>query len=155
MAHWIRVFATSAQAPTASELLLALVRRGVAVDSEVLGEDQAWEQVTFRVSGTKQPIMVERVGGSPEAMEEVGEEVRPVVESLQRHPEGRAAEIVRYLRDARQLFIIGFGAPAASESQAEYLARFLASYLCRHTKGIYQVPDEGFYGSEGQLLLKD
>ena len=155
MAYWIRVFGTKRTCPQASELLATCLRHGFEIESEVLGEDDDWEQVTLRLPGAGEGVMVERVGGGPEGDAEVREEVRPVIATFEGREGERVASVLRTIRNTKQLFIIGVPLVTPQRSPLRQLAQSLASFLAAETGGIYQVPDRGFYSADNELLVPD
>ncbi len=155
MAYWIRVFGTKRTCPHASDLLDTCLRHGFELESEVLGEDVDWEQVTFRVPGAREGVMVERVGGGPEGDAEVREEVRPVIATFEGRTGEHVDEVLDTIRKTKQLFIIGVPLITPAKSPLRRLAQTLATYLARETRGLYQVPDQGFYSPDNELLVPD
>lgn len=155
MAYWMRVFGTSAICPKASELLEVCLRQGMEAESEVLGEDDDWEQVTFRSPGAAEGLMVERVGGGEFGAEEVAEEVRPVLQTFEGRDEPEAQQVLTKIRNTRQLFIVGIPTGTPTQSPLRRVSVALAEYLARTTEGIYQIPDRGFFGPDGSLLVAD
>ncbi len=155
MSFWMRVFGTREQCPSATELMHVCLHQGVEVQSEVLGDDRDWEQVTLRLPGAAEGVMVERVGGGELGAEEVREEIRPVVESFEGREGPGIAEVLDRIRNSQQLFIIGLPAATPQRSPLRRLAAALASHLARSTEGIYQIPDKGFFNPDGELLVPD
>ncbi len=155
MAYWIRVFGTKRTCPLASDLLNTCLRHGFEIESEVLGDDEEWEQVTFRVPGAREGVMVERVGGGPEGQEEVREEVQPVIATFEGRSGEKVDHVLETIRKTKQLFIIGVPLVTPARSPLRQLAQALATHLARETKGLYQIPDQGFYSADNELLVPD
>jgi hypothetical protein len=153
MANWIRIFGTNNWRPRASALVEHLLRAGFRIDSDVLGDDDDWEQVTLEDPGTEAPVMLERM---PPDSAEVCDEVEPLLEALERMDDVvDVDQIEDVLRQTRQLFIVGIPSGLHSDETVERLSTTLSQFLAQQTKGIYQVDGEGFYDAKGMLLLEE
>jgi hypothetical protein len=153
MPRWIRVFGTNDHVPRASDVMGYVLRCGLTIESEVLGEDAAWEQLLLRHEFDSEPVMLERL--SPDDPE-LADEVEPLLDWLG----GAAAPdpdmaLRRILQRARQIYIVGVPDSAQIGTPGGQLTILLARFLCRFTEGTYQVDHEGFYDPQGKLLVRD
>src|SRR5206468_12488918 len=105
MPHWIRIFGTNDWTPRATQLVEQLDSLGFDVTTEVMGEEDEWEQVSLETAGMETPVMLER---TPPDDPEIDEEVDPLLEWLESVDDVfDVEEIERVLRHTMQLFILG------------------------------------------------
>ena len=65
MPHWIRIFGTNDWTPRATQLVEQLDSLGFDVTTEVMGEEDEWEQVSLETAGMETPVIVVTADPNP------------------------------------------------------------------------------------------
>jgi hypothetical protein len=147
-----RVFGGNDAQPVPAALLEHLQSRGLPVTGRFRGDDQGWFSVKLGRTPDEILVQVERFLATEEGIRAELNTWAAWLETRAEHPEHE--RLMRDMIGTRQLFTIEIPEEDEVEENRE-LCLVLCGYLARETAGVYQVDGEGFFTTEGGLLLPE
>jgi hypothetical protein len=149
---WYRVLCRSDGEVKADELLAATQQPGRPVEGRFRGDDLGWTagEVTL---GPGSPIHIERYLTGEDDLREDLNTWAGWLETQDHEP--NHARLMEHVIQSRQLVTIRMPLDHANESAVEDVCRDLCRIVAERADGVFQVDGDGWYGADGQLLLKE
>jgi hypothetical protein len=149
---WYRVFCrTDAEVP-ADDLLAHLQRPGRPVTGAFRGDDLGWTTAEFSL-GSGTPVYAERYLTGEDDLRDDLNTWAAWLETQDHEP--NHARLMEHVVQSRQLVTVRKPLDSPNESAVEDLCRAVCRRLAEEADGVYQVEGEGWFGRDGQLLLKE
>ena len=145
---WYRVFCRSLVEVTPTELLAGLG----ASDSRFRGDDLGWTAAEV-ILGKGTPVYVERYLTDTDDLRDELNTWAAYLETLDYSAEN--VRLMQHVIQARQLITIRKPLDHANEVEVERVALAICQKLAQAADGIYEIEGEGWYGSNGILILKE
>jgi len=149
---WYRVFCRSDAEVKPAELLAAVQRPGRPVAGDFRGDDLGWTAAELSL-GPGTPIYVERFLTGEDDLREDLNTWAGWLETQDHEP--NHARLMEHVIQTRQLVTIRKPLDHANESAVEDVCRGLCRMVAERADGVFQVDGDGWYGADGQLLLKE
>lgn len=150
---WFRVFGLNETAPEPVELLAHLHGLGLKVKGDFGGDDHGWFRATLTLPEDGQPLQLQRYLTDTDDIRDDLNSWAAWVESV---PEGPYTNrLMQHLIGTQQMFTLDCPRDLVEEDSVQKLCLELCQFLARHTKGVYQIDNEGFFSPGGELLLTE
>ncbi len=145
MSRWYRIFAGTEAEPQPADLLQHLRVSGFVVESHFQGDERGW----FR--GTLSPsLLLERYLADEDG---IRAELNTWAAWLETQENNRYSQsLMTRMITTRQLFTLHL---LAEDVRLENLCRAICQFLARHTDGVYQIDDVGFFAADGECLVQE
>lgn len=149
---WYRVFGSSDAIVQPADLLEYLHASGFEATGHFRGDKEGWFSAELRVPGVDEPLELQRYLASEPGIRDELNTWAAWLET-QDHPE--RVELMRQVIQSRQVFTVP-GLPELHEDgTVRELRRLVCFFLANQTGGICQFDGEGFFASDGMLLLSE
>ena len=145
---WYRVFCRSLAEVTPAELLADLG----ASDSRFRGDDLGWTAGEV-ILGLGTPVYVERYLTDTDDLRDELNTWAAYLETLNYSAEH--VRLMEHVIQSRQLITVRKPLDQANEIEVERVCLAICQKLAQTADGIYQVEGEGWYTSNGTLMLKE
>jgi hypothetical protein len=145
---WYRVFCRSLAEVTPAELLADLG----ASDSRFRGDDLGWTAGEV-VLGQGTPVYVERYLTDTDDLRDELNTWAAYLETLDYCAEN--VQLMERVIQARQLITVRKPLDHANEIEVERVCLAICEKLAQAADGLYQIEGDGWYASNGTLLLKE
>lgn len=150
---WFRVFGTNDVQPEPAALLEHLKSVGVAIPGHFGGDSHGWFRVDFPYAADTAPLRLERylVGE-----DEIRDDLNAWAAWLETQDENEnVPRLMQHMVITRQVFTLRCPRDAYDEEAVRQLCVGLCRFLARQTAGVYQIDTCGFFGPDGQELLRE
>jgi hypothetical protein len=148
MSQRFRVFGTSEAEPQPAALLEHLNGQGALVTGHFHGDDDGWFQADLVGAGGG-PLHLERYLAREEGVRDILNTWAGWLETADHSP--NHGRLMQHMISTSQLFVLERPGEQVDQSLCIGICRFLA----QETAGVYQVDAEGFFSSDGTLLLRE
>jgi hypothetical protein len=153
MSRWLRVFGVSVHAPAPADLLAYLRELSSGVRGDFKGDDQGWFHAQLVLGSEGRSIHLERYLAAEEGIRDELNAWAAWVEIFENH---HAHEfLMKHLTATKQIFTLQSAPVGPGAGSVDDLQVGLCRFLARETVGVYQVDGQGFYSSNGELLLAE
>jgi len=149
---WYRVFCRSTNVPEAVDLLARLTTGGPPITASFDPPDVGWTSAELGV-GRGTPVYAERFRTVEDDLRNDLNTWAGVLETMDYSP--NHTRLMEHVIQTQQLFTIRKPLDHANEAAVDDLCRRLCSELAAAGDGVFQVEDDGWYASDGTLLLKE
>lgn len=155
MAHFMRVFCRTQEAPTIPHLVDKIEHIGFELKifpakDDPRYQDPDWKTVHLSYEDRRPSVMVDRsISGAEDFAEEI-DEFRTAMQSVEGQDEGRAV-VEKLLSETEQ--IIACMIPDDFTEEGWELVEYLLELLLDATDGTLQADGEGFFDKEGELIF--
>jgi hypothetical protein len=160
MAFSMRVFCREAAAPTLSEVLLALRKRGVmaVLVGDTASQDllsPAWTRAALGYDEAAEPLVVRCLrAADPAEARDLHAEVGDFLDDLQELPPSPGRErVIAHLRQSRLLAVVEFPPGGVPPSAYEANGWLLQLFVVR-SAGLVQCDGVGFSDEEDNVILR-
>jgi hypothetical protein len=149
---WYRVFCrTDAEVP-AADLVAHLQRPGRPVRGHFRGDDLGWTAAEFSL-GSGSPVHVERYLTGEDDLRDDLNTWAAWLETQAHEP--NHARLMEHVIQSRQLVTVRRPVDSPNEAAVEDVCRAVCRRLAEGADGVYQVEGDGWFGRDGELLLKE
>jgi hypothetical protein len=152
MGLWYRVFGGSAAPVEPGAVLAFLNGLDARVTGRFAGDDAGWFRAELAFADTA-PLYLERFLASEEGIRGELNAWAAFLETCDYSP--NHLPLMEQVVGTAQLFTLRRPIDHADEVLVERLCVGLCQFLARVTDGIYQADDQGFFATDGTLLLQE
>ena len=153
MSRWLRVFSASMHAPAPAELLAYLRELAGEALGNFQGDDQGWFRADLDLGGAGRSIRLERYLATEEGIRHELNAWAAWVETFENH---HAHDfLMKHLTATTQIFTLQSPPVGESAGSMDDLQVGLCRFVAKETAGVYQVDGQGFFSSDGELLLAE
>ncbi len=150
---WFRIFGTLAKAPEPAALLDHLHKHEIRVEGHFKGDELGWFNVDFVLPGDPTPLHLDRYLAEED---DIRDQLNAWAAWLETQDASETAHrLMQMTIEVQQVFTFQLSRDQADEPSVRQFCAELCRYLARETKGVFQVDTQGFFGPEGQLLIKE
>jgi hypothetical protein len=150
---WFRIFGTRDGAPEPAALLEHLHTLGIKVEGHFKGDDLGWFHVDFVLPDDPAPLTIDRYLAEED---EIRDQLNAWAAWLETQDASEAAHrLMQMMIEVQQIFTLQLSRERADEPPVRQFCGELCRYLAGQTKGVFQLDNQGFFGPEGQLLVKE
>jgi hypothetical protein len=148
---WYRIFASSGEEISPVKLLEYLHQQNLVVEGHFRGDDLGWTGGEFK-RGNSTPIYLERYLAKEDDIRDDLNTWAAWLETANYEP-NRFILMERVIQ-TQQLFTLRKPLDWADEIFLDKLCLTISQFLAQQANGIYQIDSEGFFASDGTMLLK-
>ena len=149
---WYRIFGRGDNPLSPAALLEHLQARGLAVEGHFRGDDLGWTAAEIRL-GVGGPLYLERYLAKEDDLRDDLNTWAGFLETCNYSP--NCTGLMERVIQTAQLVTLRRPIDHADEVSLEKLCNEICQYLALNSDGIYQIDDEGWFGADGALLLKE
>jgi hypothetical protein len=146
---WYRVFCRSEAEVKPAELLAAA---GGRFKGDFRGDDLGWTSGELTLASGS-PVRVERYVTWEDDVRDDLNTWSAWLETQDHEP--NHARLMEHVVQSKQLVTVRKPVDSPNESAVEDVCRAICRELACRADGVYQIEGEGWYGPDGQLLLKE
>jgi hypothetical protein len=150
---WYRVFGRSGVNVAPAALAEHLYAAGLAVEPHFKGDDLGWTSGEVRMPGLNTPVMIDRYLAAEDDIRNDLNAYAALLETCDYSPNHRP--LMERVIQSQQLVVIRKPLDAVNEVTLEKLLVESCRFLADRTDGIYQIDGEGWFASNGDLLLQE
>jgi hypothetical protein len=149
---WFRVFGSSPTEPSPAAFLECLHNQGYEVPARFRGDDHGWFRVEFMIGGEEEPLELERYLATEEGIRSELNTWAAWLESAEQCP--HAVPLMQRIIGTAQVFAVELP-EEFDQGRGPPLCEAICRFLAEATGGVYQIDGQGFFTSDGRLLVKE
>jgi hypothetical protein len=149
---WHRVFCRSEREVAPAAILAHLHATGRPVVGRFRGDDLGWTAAELSL-GSGSPVYLERYVADADAIRDDLNTWAAWLETLDYSPHN--VRLMEHVIQTRQLVTVRKPLDHANEVVIDDLCRAICQFLAATGDGIFQIEDDGWYGADDQLILKE
>lgn len=149
---WHRVFCRSDREVAPPTILAHLHDTGRPVAGRFHGDDLGWTAAELTL-GTGTPVYLERYVATADAIRDDLNSWAAWLETLDYSPHN--VRLMEHVIQTRQLVTVRKPLDHPNEVVVDDLCRTICQFLAATADGVFQIDNDGWFGADGELILKE
>ena len=150
---WIRVFGSQRTTVSPAELTTHLHEHGLPVTPHFKGDDLGWTMGELVLPGGGTSVQLSRFLTVEDDLRGDLNAFAAELETMDFSPNN--GDLMRRVIQTGQLIAIRRPLDHADEAALDHLCQLTARYLAQRTEGIFQIEGQGWFDTDGTMLLQE